>query len=157
MTVEQFKNCVSAFGHGIPAEKVASAFINQAQKNGNITTQREAFMAVAQMAWESWGFTQKSEVACSNGKWSKWPCESYDNKGCPEGKKYYGRGYIQLTHCFNYKAAAKALNDSRIVNDPDIVARDENIAMATALWFWQSSVHSDPGVQQGNSLIHLKA
>ena len=155
MTVDQFKRCVQAKG-ATPNDAVAHAFIDQAEKVGNINSKREAFMAVAQMAWESDGFRAKEEYGCQGP--NKQPkCAQYTTQGCPKGKLYYGRGYIQLTHCYNYKNCANALNDQRIVNDPDIVARDENIAMATALWFWQSNVHNDPGVQQGNSLIHLKA
>jgi hypothetical protein len=32
--------------------------------------------------------------------------------------------------------------DDRLVKDPDMVAKDDNIAMATALWFWSKNVHS---------------
>lgn len=31
--------------------------------------------------------------------------------------------------------------DDRLVTDPDMVAKDDNIAMATALWFWSKNVH----------------
>ena len=140
LTVDQFKKCASAKGH-TPTDAIAHAFIDQAEKFGGINSKREAYMAIAQMAWESDGFRAKSEYACSNGHWNS-RCASYDKKGCPAGKNYYGRGFIQLTHCYNYKAAANAIGDQRIVNDPDIVARDDRLAMATALWYWKSRVHS---------------
>ncbi len=74
------------FGHGSPSASIAQAFINQAQSKGSMTSKLEAFMAVAQLSWESAGFTARREWACSGGKWSAWPCESYDKKGCPAGK-----------------------------------------------------------------------
>jgi predicted chitinase len=55
---------------------------------------------------------------------------------------YFGRGFIQLTHCYNYRACSRDLyGDDRFVKNPDLVASDDNIAMATALWFWCKNVH----------------
>jgi hypothetical protein len=45
-------------------------------------------MAVAQFSWESAGFTATSEWACSGGRWSAWPCDSYDKQGCPASKTF---------------------------------------------------------------------
>jgi len=149
ISVQEFQKCAAVFGYGTPSAAIANAFINQAQSSGGITSKLEAFMAVAQLGWESAGFSARSEWACSGGRWSAWPCDSYDTNGCPAGKKYYGRGFIQLTHCYNYKAAANALNNQNIVNNPDSVANDDNLAMGTALWFWKSNVHNANGVQQG--------
>ena len=40
-----------------------------------------------------------------------------------QGVQFYGRGYIQLSWSYNYKAASKALLGNEIVlyNDPDLV------------------------------------
>ncbi|CAN1275424.1 Chitinase 6 [Linum perenne] len=54
---------------------------------------------------------------------------------CADGKSYYGRGPLQLTHNYNYKDCGDA-NNFDGVNDPDIVARDPVLAWKTALWFW---------------------
>jgi predicted chitinase len=47
-----------------------------------------------------------------------------------------GRGAIQLTHDFNYQAAADYLNDQSIMMDPRLVATDPQLVWKTALWFW---------------------
>ncbi|MCD9561303.1 Chitinase 5 [Datura stramonium] len=68
-----------------------------------------------------------------NGTNSDYPCVS--------GKKYYGRGPIQLSWNFNYGPAGKDIGFDGL-NDPDIVARDNVIAFKTALWYWMNNCHS---------------
>jgi len=130
---------------------VAKGFVKSATSVGGITTKREALIAIGEMGWESNGFADTSEWACSNGRWTKEPCDTYDTNGCPAGKKYFGRGYIQLTHCYNYKPCNDALMAAGlkkdIVNNPDVVASDPQYSWATALWFWNKNVH--PKVQSG--------
>lgn len=106
-------------------------------------------MAIAQFAWESLGFTAREEIACSGGRWEP-TCNTYDRNGCPSHNSYHGRGFIQLTHCYNYRAASQGLfGDDRLVHNPHIVAQDDVIAMRTALWFWKRNVHSLPGISSG--------
>jgi hypothetical protein len=48
-----------------------------------------------------------------------------------------------LSHCYNYRGASQGLfGDDRLVNDPDMVANDDNLAMAVSLWFWSENVHN---------------
>lgn len=95
-------------------------------------------MFLAQILWESDGLKAKEEYACKD-------------TGCPgqyvspndNGKRYFGRGYIQLTWYDNYAAASKDLyGDDRLVKNPEMVAKDEDVAWATALWYWKSRVHA---------------
>jgi predicted chitinase len=51
-----------------------------------------------------------------------------------DGWKYRGRGLIQLTGKDNYKAFAKWINDSRIIDDPDLVASE--YAVQSAVFYW---------------------
>lgn len=75
-------------------------------------------------------------------------CADYQDFWCPAqpipaGKKYYGRGWLQLTWPCNYIAAG---NDPRvsgvgsarkdIFQNPDLVETDLDLAVQTALWFW---------------------
>lgn len=60
---------------------------------------------------------------------------------CVSGKKYYGRGPIQLSWNFNYGPAGKSIGFDGL-NDPDIVARDAVISFKTALWYWMNNCHS---------------
>ena len=51
---------------------------------------------------------------------------------------------------YNYEAASKYLfNDDRLLRNPDMVSKNENIAWSTAFWFWKVNVSSDPGVKKG--------
>jgi len=98
-------------------------------------------MFLSQILWESGGLRYKRELICV-----KSGCPGvYDHSVGVKGQEYYGRGYIQLTHSYNYKAASLALfNDLRLINDPDMVANNEDVAWATAAWFWKviATVHS---------------
>ncbi|CAN1304083.1 Chitinase 4 [Linum perenne] len=63
---------------------------------------------------------------------------------CAQGKKYYGRGPLQLTWNYNYAECGKA-NNFDGVNNPDIVARDPVLAWRTALWFWINGMECNGG------------
>ncbi|MGW6444220.1 chitinase [Lentzea sp. NPDC055074] len=70
-------------------------------------------------------------------------CDERQPYGCPAGvKQYYGRGPIQLSWNFNYKAAGDALGIN-LLNDPGRVARDATVAWRTGLWYWMTQ--SGPG------------
>jgi hypothetical protein len=61
LTVKQFQKCVKFFGFGYPNASIAKAFIKRAKADGSISTKLEAYMAVAQLSWESAGFTARRE------------------------------------------------------------------------------------------------
>ena len=60
---------------------------------------------------------------------AEWPCAP--------GKKYFGRGPIQLSWNANYGQAGAALGID-LLNEPDKVASDPGLAFKTALWFWMT-------------------
>jgi chitinase len=65
-------------------------------------------------------------------------CSSSGACPCQPGKRYYGRGPIQLSWNFNYCSAGAALGvDLR--SNPDLVAQDPTIAWRTGIWFWMTS------------------
>jgi len=104
-------------------------------------------MALTHFMWESDGLRAKREYACAETG-----CPgSYETPGCDAGgQDYYGRGYIQLSWCYNYEPASYDLfGDNRLVTDADQVARNENTAWDTAFWFWKVNVHSKGGVAEG--------
>jgi len=55
------------------------------------------------------------------------------------GKQYKGRGFLQLTHDYNYKAAGKALGYASLADNPDSVL-DRETAADTSFWFWETNV-----------------
>ncbi|XP_056176234.1 basic endochitinase-like isoform X1 [Syzygium oleosum] len=65
----------------------------------------------------------------------KWPCAP--------GKKYYGRGPIQISYNYNYGRAGKAINYD-LLSNPDAVATDPVISFKTALWFWMTPQSPKP-------------
>ncbi|XP_052197802.1 endochitinase-like [Diospyros lotus] len=62
---------------------------------------------------------------------------------CPPGRKYYGRGPIQLTHNYNYGLAGKAIG-ADLINNPDLVATDAIVSFKTAIWFWMTPQANKP-------------
>jgi len=103
-------------------------------------------MFLAEVIQESGGLQFKEEIACKD---THCP-DNYRSPGDDPNLFYFGRGYLQLTWSYNYKAASEALfNDDRLVTAPDQVASNEDISWQTAYWFWKANVHDDPGVQKG--------
>ncbi|XP_074284512.1 acidic endochitinase SP2-like [Silene latifolia] len=60
---------------------------------------------------------------------------------CVSGKKYYGRGPLQLSWNYNYGAAGQSIGFDGL-NNPEIVANDVVTSFKAALWFWMTNVHS---------------
>ncbi|WP_230420963.1 glycoside hydrolase family 19 protein [Actinomadura soli] len=65
-------------------------------------------------------------------------CDRSQPYGCPAGQAaYYGRGPIQLSWNFNYKAAGDALGID-LLNNPWQVERDAAVSWKSALWYWMT-------------------
>ncbi|RKS78950.1 putative chitinase [Actinomadura pelletieri DSM 43383] len=65
-------------------------------------------------------------------------CDRSQPYGCPAGQAaYYGRGPIQLSWNFNYKAAGDALGID-LLNNPWLVERDAAVSWKSALWYWMT-------------------
>ncbi|KAE9450257.1 hypothetical protein C3L33_17850, partial [Rhododendron williamsianum] len=62
---------------------------------------------------------------------------------CAAGKKYFGRGPIQITHHYNYGPAGTAIKSNLLAN-PDLVATDPIISFKTAFWFWMTPQSPKP-------------
>lgn len=56
------------------------------------------------------------------------------------GKKYYGRGPLQLSYNGNYGFASDCIygNKNTLLNNPDLVSSDSVIAFETAIYFWMT-------------------
>ncbi|KAI0503642.1 hypothetical protein KFK09_014576 [Dendrobium nobile] len=66
---------------------------------------------------------------------------SYLEYPCVPGKKYYGRGPLQISWNYNYGPAGKDIGFDGLYL-PEIVSRDVIISFKTALWFWMNNVHN---------------
>ncbi|GAA4678294.1 chitinase [Streptomyces chumphonensis] len=113
---------------------------------GNETTRkREAAAFLANVSHETGGLVHIVEQNQAN-----YPhyCDQSRPYGCPAGQAaYYGRGPIQLSWNFNYKAAGDALGID-LLNNPHRVQNDAAVAWKTALWYWNTQ--SGPGTMSGH-------
>ncbi|AGZ42468.1 chitinase [Actinoplanes friuliensis DSM 7358] len=104
--------------------------------SGNDTAQKqEAAAFLANINHESGGLVYVEEINQDN-----WPhyCDAAQPYGCPAGQSaYHGRGPIQLSWNFNYKAAGDALGID-LLNNPDQVKNDSSTAWQTGLWYWMT-------------------
>jgi len=142
----EFNNAVQWNGFPQPGASVYDALVAEIWRS-NINSKQEAAMAVTQFMHESDGYRALREYRCQNDG-----CPNdYNTPGCDvPGQRYYGRGWIQLTWCYNYRSASNALYGNEwLLGDADAVARDVYIAWQTSMWYWAASVHNANGVQNG--------
>lgn len=86
----------------------------------------------------SWGYCFKEEQGnppdyCSPS--AQWPCAP--------GKKYYGRGPIQISYNYNYGPAGSAIGEN-LLGNPDLVATNPTVSFKTAVWFWMTPQSPKP-------------
>ncbi|GGN09786.1 putative chitinase/chitodextrinase [Actinoplanes campanulatus] len=96
---------------------------------------QEAAAFLANINHESGGLVYVEEINQAN-----WPlyCDRSQPYGCPAGQNaYHGRGPIQLSWNFNYKAAGDALGID-LLNNPDRVKNESSVAYQTAVWYWMT-------------------
>ncbi|MET9487177.1 chitinase [Nocardia sp. NPDC006630] len=113
---------------------------------GGISTRADLAQFLAQVIYESGGLQYKEELAAVNDPGSV--AGEYGD-GAP-GRSYHGRGYIQLTWPDNYRAASHGIyGDTRLYENPEWVASDEETAWAVSFWYWKTRVASSPGYGKG--------
>ncbi|CAN1770027.1 Endochitinase At2g43610 [Linum perenne] len=113
---------------------------------GNRDSLREIAAFFAQITHETGRFLLLADLCYVEEIARGTYCSPSSTYPCAPGKKYYGRGPIQLTWNYNYGACGKA-NNFNGLKDPDIVARSPTIAWKTGLWFWMKNVR--PVVKRG--------
>ena len=86
----------------------------------------------------AWGYCFKQEQG-SPGSY----CEPKPEWPCASGKKYYGRGPIQLSWNYNYGQAGRAIGVD-LLNNPDLVATDPTVSFKTVMWFWMTAQAPKP-------------
>ncbi|MEV4437088.1 glycoside hydrolase family 19 protein [Streptomyces sp. NPDC049585] len=96
---------------------------------------QEAAAFLANVAHETGGLVHIVEQNTAN-----YPhyCDRNQPYGCPAGQAaYYGRGPLQLSWNFNYKAAGDALGID-LLHNPSLVQTDAAVSWKTALWYWNT-------------------
>jgi chitinase len=125
-----------------------SAYAGFANTGDSTLKRREAAAFLANVNHESGGLFYIVEQNTSN-----YPhyCDTGRPYGCPAGNAmYYGRGPIQLSWNFNYKAAGDSLGID-LLNNPRLVETDSAVAWKTALWYWNTQ--SGPGTMTPHDAI----
>ena len=115
---------------------------------------KELAAFLAQMAHETGNFQFKRELGGG--------ASHYGGGGpytLPNGKvvpaKYHGRGYIQLTHDYNYKKYGDRLGVD-LLNNPEL-ALDGDVAAKIAVEYWKDNVRPTVKGNWDNVFLHSKA
>lgn len=125
-----------------------SAYPGFATTGDDTVKRREAAAFLANVSHETGGLVHIVEQNTAN-----YPhyCDTSQPYGCPAGQAaYYGRGPIQLSWNFNYKAAGDALGINLLAN-PYLVEQDPAVAMKTALWYWNTQ--NGPGTMTAHAAM----
>ncbi|MEW1654223.1 chitinase [Streptomyces sp. NPDC093707] len=103
---------------------------------GNDTVKRqEAAAFLANVGHETGGLVYVVEQ--NTGNYPHY-CDASKPYGCPAGQAaYYGRGPLQLSWNYNYKAAGDALGID-LLHNPYLVEKDPAVSWKTGLWFWNT-------------------
>ena len=125
-----------------------SAYPGFANSGSETIQKREAAAFLANVSHETGGLVHIVEQNTAN-----YPhyCDLSQPYGCPAGHdQYYGKGPIQLSWNFNYKAAGDALGID-LLNNPRLVQTDSAIAWKTGLWYWNTQ--NGPGTMTPHAAI----
>ncbi|KOX11536.1 glycoside hydrolase family 19 protein [Streptomyces sp. NRRL B-3648] len=112
-----------------------SAYPGFANTGSDSVKKQEAAAFLANVSHETGGLVYVVEQNTAN-----YPhyCDWSQPYGCPAGQSaYYGRGPIQLSWNFNYKAAGDALGID-LLHNPNLVQTDASVAWKTGLWYWNT-------------------
>jgi predicted chitinase len=105
--------------------------LGQAFARFEINTPRRAAMAVAQWAHESDHFKTATEYASGDDYEGR---NDLGNTQKGDGRRFKGRGRIQITGRSNYEAMAKALDIDCVAN-PDLLAEPPYSELASGQWW----------------------
>ncbi|MFB7860529.1 glycoside hydrolase family 19 protein [Streptomyces sp. NPDC056069] len=125
-----------------------SAYPGFANTGSDTVKRQEAAAFLANVSHETGGLVYVVEQNTAN-----YPhyCDATQPYGCPAGQAaYYGRGPIQLSWNFNYKAAGDALGIN-LLADPYRVERDAAVAWKTGLWYWNTQ--NGPGTMTAHDAM----
>ena len=105
-------------------------------KTGDETVRKQEVAAfLANVSHETGGLAEVVEQDTAN--YAHY-CDATKPYGCPAGPAaYYGRGPIQLSWNFNYKAAGDALGVD-LLGNPGLVGTNASISWQTGLWYWMT-------------------
>ncbi|WP_262403739.1 chitinase [Actinomadura sp. CNU-125] len=125
-----------------------SAFPAFAGTGSDTVRKQEAAAFLANVGHETGGLVHIVEQ--NTGNYPHY-CDASQPYGCPAGQAaYYGRGPIQLSWNFNYKAAGDTLGID-LLHNPWLVEQNAAVAWKTALWYWMTQ--HGPGTMTGHDAM----
>ncbi|GAA3113790.1 glycoside hydrolase family 19 protein [Nonomuraea salmonea] len=125
-----------------------SAYPAFAKTGSDTVRKQEAAAFLANVGHETGGLVHIVEQNTAN--YSHY-CDPGQSFGCPAGQSaYYGRGPMQLSWNYNYKAAGDALGLPLLTN-PWLVQQDASVAWKTAIWYWMTQ--NGPGTMTAHNAI----
>lgn len=148
ITPTEFIKALHACNYPLPNYEQYQCF-KEGLHYSQISSRTELAMFLAQVMHESNGLTEKVErrcatnptVACANDY-------IFPELDVPH-QQYFGRGYIQLTWSYNYKAASMAIfGDDRLLHNPGSILNSEKLMWRVSFWYWDAFVHSLPAVTE---------
>ena len=130
---------------------------NQAMREANITTPQRAAMFCAQVGHESVSLRYMREIADGSAYEGR---RDLGNTQPGDGRKFRGRGIIQVTGRANTTTFSRWAHARGLVASPDALAHDPTpmerlpLSMLTASWYWtqarpQLNALSDAGDMEG--------
>lgn len=112
-----------------------------------VTTKNEQAAFLSQISVESGNLKYTEEIASGQAYEGR---KDLGNTKPGDGKRFKGRGLIQLTGRANYEKFSKAINRPDIMNNPEIVAKDATLAVESAFHYWNTRKGLRDAAQRGD-------
>ncbi|AKJ09128.1 chitinase [Streptomyces incarnatus] len=124
--------------------KAMKAFPAFAHTGDAKTRKREAAAFLANVSHETSGLIYINEQ-----NKAAWPTYcAVEPYGCPAGQSaYHGRGPLQISWNYNYKAAGDAFHVD-LLHHPNLAAKNPTVTWELALWYWMTQ--SGPGTMSSH-------
>ncbi len=106
--------------------------LNKTMQNYEINTPLRQAHFIAQLAHESGSFRYSEEIASGSAYEGR---RDLGNTQPGDGRKFKGRGLIQLTGRSNYQAYGREIGRDLLEN-PELVATDPELCVDVAGWYW---------------------
>lgn len=116
-----------------PAPDLYAPLLSEAMVEAEITTVTRAAAFLAQLAWESGDLRYMEELADGTAYEGR---SDLGNTQPGDGRRYKGRGPIQLTGRSNYRAAGLWFG-LPLEQDPALAAKP-SVGFRVAAWYWKS-------------------
>ena len=116
---------------------------------------KEMAAFLAQMSHETGSFQFRREISGGRDYYGGHTGPWTDANGKTYTTKYHGRGYIQLTHDYNYKKYGDMFGVD-LINNPDL-AMQGDLAAKISVSYWNENVRPTVGGDWDNVFLHSKA